>query len=67
MANGCLQLQMDDAGHCPDRTLHARDFQFGKDFMSGSVGIGSAALPLDSQTEAGPSSKGWALLLFARF
>jgi len=40
MANGFLQVQMDDAGHCPDRTLHARNCKFGKDFMSGSVGIG---------------------------
>jgi len=26
------QFQMDDASHRPDRTLHARDCQFGKDF-----------------------------------
>ena len=29
---GFLQLQMDDANDCPDRTLHAHDSQLGKDF-----------------------------------
>ena len=32
MANGFLQIQVDDASHRPDRTLHARDCQLGKEF-----------------------------------
>ena len=32
MANGFLQVQMDNASHCPDPTLHARDRELGKGF-----------------------------------
>jgi len=67
MANELLQVQMDDASHCPDRTLYARDRQLGKDFMSSSAGIGLSPLPLDCQTEDRSSPKGWILLLLARF
>jgi len=66
-ANEFVQLQMDDASYCPDRTFHACDCQLGKDFMSSSVNIGLAALPLDPQTKAQSSSKGWTLLLLAQF
>ena len=34
MADRFLQIQMDDASYCPDRTFHARDCQLGKDFHS---------------------------------
>ena len=67
MANGFLQIQMDDASHRPDRTSHARDFQFGKSFMSSKAGVGLAALRLDSQTKIQSSSEDWSLLLMARF
>jgi len=30
--NGFLQVQMGNASHCPDPTLHARDRELGKEF-----------------------------------
>ena len=57
---------MDDASHCPHRTLHAHGCQLGKDSMSSSADIGLAELPLDPQAKIRSSSKDWALLLLAR-